>query len=71
MPTPEVRILVDGAGDEAAHVLAVAKDVWEHAREAGRCLHRWEADLADVVVLREPKDAAHLAAAQVIQVQLH
>lgn len=57
---PEVGVLVNGAGDEAAHVLAVAKDVREHPGEAGRRLHRRKADLADVVVLREPKDAAHL-----------
>ena len=53
----EVRVLVDGARDQASHVLARAKHVWEAVREAGRRLCRRERDLANVVALGQPKDA--------------
>lgn len=45
----EVGVLVDRAGDEAAHVLARAEDVGEAVGEAGGRLGGREGDLADVV----------------------
>lgn len=57
---PEVGVLVNGAGNKAAYVPPVPKDVWEHTGEGGRRLHCGEADLPDVVGLAEPKDASDL-----------
>lgn len=45
----EVRILVNGGGDQAGDVLLATKDVGEGAREGGGSLDRREGDLADVV----------------------
>mmetsp|Transcript_5657 Transcript_5657/g.22337 ORF Transcript_5657/g.22337 Transcript_5657/m.22337 type:complete len:276 (-) Transcript_5657:172-999(-) len=56
----EVRVLVDGARDEAAHIAAGAEHVREGRREARRGLHGREGDLSNVVLALEAEDAAHL-----------
>ena len=56
----EVGVLVDGAGHEAADVLARAKHVRERVGEGRRRLHGGEGDLPDVVVRGQPKDALDL-----------
>mmetsp|Transcript_72642 Transcript_72642/g.122266 ORF Transcript_72642/g.122266 Transcript_72642/m.122266 type:complete len:213 (-) Transcript_72642:1357-1995(-) len=46
---PEIRILVDGLGDETEHVFVGGEDVGERRGERGSGLHRRERPLADVV----------------------
>ena len=46
---PEVRVLVDRAGDEAGDVRGRAEDLREGVGEGGRGLDRGEVDLPDVV----------------------
>lgn len=55
---PEVRVLVDGARDQARQVAARAEDVRERVRERRRGLNRGEVNLADVVAVAR-SDAAH------------
>mmetsp|Transcript_68938 Transcript_68938/g.166683 ORF Transcript_68938/g.166683 Transcript_68938/m.166683 type:complete len:219 (-) Transcript_68938:313-969(-) len=56
----EVRVLVDGARDEAGHGGVAAEDVREGGRERRRRLHRREGVLADVDGVVEAEDALDL-----------
>lgn len=52
--------LIDGAGDEAGHILGVAEDEGKRRRERRRRLRGREADLADAITVAEAEDALHL-----------
>ena len=54
------RSLVNGARDEASHVLLLAEDVRKRRGERGRRLHRGKHDLADVAAAIKAEDPLHL-----------
>mmetsp|Transcript_2922 Transcript_2922/g.6084 ORF Transcript_2922/g.6084 Transcript_2922/m.6084 type:complete len:286 (+) Transcript_2922:900-1757(+) len=56
----EVRVLIDGAGDEALELLALAEHVREAVGEGRGRLHGGEGNLGDGVLIGEPEDAARL-----------
>ena len=57
---PEVRILVDGTGDEAGHSLLVTKDEREGRGKARSCLNSWKTDLPNWTAVVKTKNALHL-----------
>ena len=52
--------LINGTGDKAAHIPAVAKHVGEAGGEGRGRLHSWEGNLPNVVLQAKTKDPAHL-----------
>ncbi len=56
----EVRVLVDGAGDQARHVGAACERDWERAWKGGRCLDGGERALSDVVRHGETENGSDL-----------
>ena len=59
-PLPEVRILVDGTGDEAGHSLLVSKDEGEGGGKAGGSLDGGEADFPNRTAVIEAENSLHL-----------
>jgi len=57
--------LVDGGGDQAGHVLALAKDVWERVGERGNGLNGREGELADGIGLIKAEDTLDLVVVDV------
>jgi hypothetical protein len=47
----EVRILIDGARDEAGDVRLLAEDLREGVRERWRCLYSSKVDFPDVIAV--------------------
>mmetsp|Transcript_39060 Transcript_39060/g.28879 ORF Transcript_39060/g.28879 Transcript_39060/m.28879 type:complete len:239 (-) Transcript_39060:253-969(-) len=57
---PEVRVLVDGAGDEGAHVFAVTEDVRECVAESRYRLNRRIGVFSNIIRVVEPEYSLYL-----------